>query len=771
MAMNVLEELIIGNAYVVGFGTNSKSNGLDNYSLMNFTLSKGLMAPNEFRFTLYLMKMERDNEVIHFDIANELLFQEVSCKFASYEDCDRSAKADHTLEFKGVVVSATMEGMAITCVARSKDIEMDRIPRCNYFIDNTLKEIVEFVWKGDKTNINPHYDKKIPYVVQYNETDYAFLSRLARQYGEFFYYEETQGLVFGKFPSFKKTENLVIVEDFCSVKYDLWSADPNFVYVAHHYPTDGLLHSDAKSFGEHLNPAKGTMFSKSVDASIKAASDNKLFYDYPYVLPVESPDAELQAMGDVYRNGLGSRLARCQCQTTRLDLHVGSLIKFQEKKTDNHSFVVISSYISWSSDGSMTNNVVGMSLPSDSTSPDLIYSPYVDATAYPKSNAQRAVVVDNVDPEKMGRVMVRFAWQDVVEENKEKNYPWIRIAQPYGGNQKGCYILPEIGEEVMVGFEHQNMEKPFVMGTLYHNSDKDEQKQMPEEGWCEVGGDGKKVNEENEVKAFRTKKGHTIEIHDTKEGDGFIRIYGNNNKDKENYDIILSTDKIQKVNGDNKEDYQFVSVDEQAEAGKDIKEKKDYKAEKLRILVRSNGGDIMLDAGEGDIIMNAKNIHVHATGNTTSFIEGKNIVKVNDAQLTDVGSNSLMVQKDQTIEIKGKETEKYDKEMSVEVAEAIKLKAKSLSSQTDQKTEVKASDVDVNANSSAKVKANSSMELDSGGSGKLHAANLSVEADASAKLKGATVSVEGSATTTVKSSGTMAIQTTQGSRSGLWNDQ
>ena len=273
------------------------------------------------------------------------------------------------------------------------------------------------------------------------------------------------------------------------------------------------------------------------------------------------------------------------------------------------------------------------------------------------------------------------------------------------------------------------------------------------------------------MKAFRTKKGHTIEFHDTKEGDGFIRIYGNNKKDKENYDIILSTDKIQKSNGDNKEDYQFVSTDEEAEAGKDLKEKKDYKAEKLRIMVRSNGGDIMLDAGEGDIIMNAKNIRIHATGNATSFVEGKNIVKVKDAQLTDVGSNSLMVQKDQTIEVKGKDTEKYDKEMSVEVSEALKLKAKSASSQTDQKTEVKASDISAEANSMVKLKANSSMDLDGGGSAKLQATSVDMEAKASANLKGATVVVEGNASTTVKANASLALQTAQGSRSGIWNDQ
>lgn len=770
MAMNVVKKLKIDNEIVGGGSSNSKTNGLDCYVLADFTLNKELLKPNEFRFTIRLVKYERDVDVIHFDIAKKLLAKQVSCKIASYKNCNPTFSADYEMEFNGVIVSASMEGMAITCLARSIDIEMTRIPHSNYFINRTLKEIVDSVWKGSKTNIQPHYDQVIPYVIQYNETDYDFLVRLAKQYGEFFYFDESQGLVFGKFPAFKKTETLEIMEDFSSVKYDLWTGDPNFVYVAHHYLKDCYHHIDPKDFGEGLGSGKETMFGKAVGATVKKQSDIKLFYDYPYLLPDESPESKLNIMGDILRNGVGSRLATCRCQTNRPDLHVGSLVKFKEKSTDNHSLVVIAAHLLWSADGSLTNEIVAMSLPDDRTSPDLIYSPYVDANAYPKSTAQRAVVIDNVDPAKMGRVMVRFAWQDVVVENKDKQYPWIRIAQPYGGNQKGCYILPEIGEEVMVGFEHENMEKPFVIGTLFHDADKDEQKQMPEKTWCEVK-DGEKANEENEVKAFRTKKGHTIEFHDTKEGDGFIRIYGNNNKDKENYDIILSTDKIQKVDGKNKEDYQLKNANEAAEVGKDIQEKEDYKAEKLRIMVRSNGGDIMLDAGEGDIIMNAKNIRIHATGNATTLVEGKNIMKVKDAQLTDVGSNSLVVQKDQNIDIKGKDTEKYAKEVSVETSDAFKLKAKTLASQTDQKTEVKASDLDVNANGSVKMKANSSMDLDGGGSAKLQASSVSVEAKTSAALKGTTVSVEGNASTTVKGNASLTLQTAQGSRSGLWNDQ
>ncbi len=67
----------------------------------------------------------------------------------------------------------------------------------------------------------------------------------------------------------------------------------------------------------------------------------------------------------------------------------------------------------------------------------------------------------------MGRVRVQFPWQ----EEKNKMTPWIRLIQPHSGAGKGFHFIPEIGEEVLVGHESQNAEKPFVMGTHYNGSE------------------------------------------------------------------------------------------------------------------------------------------------------------------------------------------------------------------------------------------------------------------------------------------------------------
>lgn len=131
---------------------------------------------------------------------------------------------------------------------------------------------------------------------------------------------------------------------------------------------------------------------------------------------------------------------------------------------------------------------------------------------------------DNEDPKNLGRVRVQFDWQ--AQQDDEMMTPWLRIAQPYAGGGKGFSFIPEVEEEVMVDFEGGNAERPYVKGTLYNGVGD------PDAAWLPDG------NRSNQIKAIRTRNGHTIEIHDEGEN-GYIRIYDN---EKENYILTFSTD-------------------------------------------------------------------------------------------------------------------------------------------------------------------------------------------------------------------------------------
>ena len=100
--------------------------------------------------------------------------------------------------------------------------------------------------------------------------------------------------------------------------------------------------------------------------------------------------------------------------------------------------------------------------------PDLFNAaPYIDTEAVPKGEEQPARVMDNNDPMGMGRVRVQFPWQ----EEKNQMTPWIRTTTIYAGAGRGDYKIPEIGDEILVGFESGNAEKPFMLGAMYNGAE------------------------------------------------------------------------------------------------------------------------------------------------------------------------------------------------------------------------------------------------------------------------------------------------------------
>jgi uncharacterized protein involved in type VI secretion and phage assembly len=78
-----------------------------------------------------------------------------------------------------------------------------------------------------------------------------------------------------------------------------------------------------------------------------------------------------------------------------------------------------------------------------------------------------AIVVEVVDPAGEGRIRVRFPWFDDAMVSE-----WCRVAQPYAGNGYGVFLVPEVGDEVLVAFVHGDMRLPIVVGGLYNGVDK-----------------------------------------------------------------------------------------------------------------------------------------------------------------------------------------------------------------------------------------------------------------------------------------------------------
>jgi uncharacterized protein involved in type VI secretion and phage assembly len=122
-------------------------------------------------------------------------------------------------------------------------------------------------------------------------------------------------------------------------------------------------------------------------------------------------------------------------------------------------------------------------------------------------NAVVGLVTNNTDPDGLGRVKVKFPWLDDTEESW-----WARPASPMAGASRGFFVLPEINDEVLVTFEHGDITRPFILGSLWNGKD------APPKTNNEVV-TSSKVNQ----RIWKTRAGHTIMLDDT-EGSEKISI-------------------------------------------------------------------------------------------------------------------------------------------------------------------------------------------------------------------------------------------------------
>jgi uncharacterized protein involved in type VI secretion and phage assembly len=104
------------------------------------------------------------------------------------------------------------------------------------------------------------------------------------------------------------------------------------------------------------------------------------------------------------------------------------------------------------------------------------------------------IVTNNQDPEKFGRVKVKFPW---LSDNDESY--WTRIATPMAGKQMGIYFLPEVDDEVLVVFEQGDVRFPYIIGGLWNGKD------IPP-----------LTNEDskNNVRLIKSRSGHEIRLND-----------------------------------------------------------------------------------------------------------------------------------------------------------------------------------------------------------------------------------------------------------------
>ena len=310
----------------------------------------------------------------------------------------------------------------------------------------------------------------LPYTVQSQESDFGFIQRLATRYGEYFYYNGKE-LIFGNKaePVLELSEGRELIE----LEFELGLKAQGF---------SGLAYDAEKGESiQHNAQEVQTEWKENALQAVAVQASKQLFGNVPKsVFSGSEKSQELEEMLLKEKENRESLIwVRGRSRDSRLKN--GSRAKLTDingRAMETYRIVEIRHYYNGDE---YYNEFVGVS--------DVLHPPYQNSGAFPKSHEQMGRVVENADPLGLGRVRVQMVWQ---EAGSEKT-PWIRLLQPHSGSGKGFYFVPEIGEEVLVGFQGGNAEKPYVIGTQYNGKEKS--------GYAD---------KENNIKAVHTRSGHKL---------------------------------------------------------------------------------------------------------------------------------------------------------------------------------------------------------------------------------------------------------------------
>jgi uncharacterized protein involved in type VI secretion and phage assembly len=246
-----------------------------------------------------------------------------------------------------------------------------------------------------------------------------------------------------------------------------------------------------------------------------------------------------------------------------------------------------------------------------------------------------AKVTSLEDPEDLGRVQVMFPWLPKYKD-ADLSSNWARVATPMGGAERGFFFLPEIDDEVLVAFEHGDVNNPYIVGVLWHNTDK------PPKGTkaSVLASDKKKVDQ----RVIRSRSGHLIILDDT-EGEEQIIIQ---DKTEKNSIVINSKENTMTVNVE--KDLTIVAKGKATIESTDnmtIKSTGDLALECKNLNMKAQA-NAKLEAGANLDLkatgqLNQKGAQTTVEGDAMASLKSNSMVQVQSSALVKVQGNPIML--------------------------------------------------------------------------------------------------------------------------------
>jgi type VI secretion system secreted protein VgrG len=357
---------------------------------------------------------------------------------------------------------------------------LSRSSNSRIFQNKTIPDILAAVFDAhgfsgdvDDGRLDRDNYKPVEYLVQYNETDFNFVSRLMEQAGITYHFTHTAG-----------RHTLVMSNGLLTEKIPGLGTIP---YFSGDSGTDALGHTHISDWSIGVQVSSAAYAAKEFDfqnpkapllsvlSSPKPGGDSKLeLFEYPgqYIddnLRQAYVTRRLEEAQEDHTLSQGTSNARA--------LRPGLCFSLADHPWDalNKEYLVTAASYSLVSNAQVTGEA--------EAEEDFVchFSAVDSKTIYrtpaltPKSRVQgpqTATVVGDKGQEiwtdKFGRVKVQFHW-DREGQNDEKSSCWVRVSQIWAGTKWGGIHIPRIGQEVIVDFLEGDPDRPIITGRVYNN--------------------------------------------------------------------------------------------------------------------------------------------------------------------------------------------------------------------------------------------------------------------------------------------------------------
>ncbi len=377
-------------------------------------------------------------------------------------------KAANKPIFVGVVTNVQLhrEGSDFGCIivsGYSATYRMETAHSCFSWNDTTIGNVVKKLCAEAKVQLelNPAFKETKDYICQYEESDFDFIRRLAHQYQEWMYFDGTK-LIFGKPRKLADPIRLEYGTTLSSLDIGLQTLARSEQVFSYHSGADREMQRMTPDQAYGHDKLAGEAFRASLGMFSKPARQ--------HALPRVSNDTELD-------NYTGRKQAAETAETHYITaesqvptLRVGSVVSLYSsflERVGNLSeeslgdFIIIEITHEVSQGSYYKNRFKAI--------PATIKALPSPKVCMPLAETQMATVLSNADPEGKGRVRVRMNWQTDGMQTS-----WVRVMTPDGGSSsdvksnRGFVFIPEVGDQVLLGFRHGAPARPYVMGSLFN---------------------------------------------------------------------------------------------------------------------------------------------------------------------------------------------------------------------------------------------------------------------------------------------------------------